>query len=121
MLVNSFFYIRNIIRDGDKVTAQLSLEPSHGIFNGHFPGMPVVPGVCMVEMIKEIFEEVISQPTKLKSSRHIKFLNVLNPNVHAEVFADIDFRESPDGYHLSAKIYFEDIFFFKMDSILVIG
>jgi len=121
MLSDSFFKINSLVQEKNTVTAHLFLNAAHVIFDGHFPGMPVVPGVCMVEMIKEIFEEVIGQKTKLKSSRHIKFLNVLNPIVHAEVVAEINYGENLEGYTLVAKIYAGDISFFKMDSVLVIG
>ena len=31
---------------------QVMLNPQHAIYNGHFPQQPVVPGVCMLQMIK---------------------------------------------------------------------
>ena len=35
-----------------KYSVSLRLESSHDIFKGHFPGNPVLPGVCQVEMVR---------------------------------------------------------------------
>lgn len=79
MLKNDFFYIRSITTDNNTINAVLELNPAHRIFEGHFPGQPVVPGVCMVQMIKEILETVTGNYLQLTSADHIKFLAFINP------------------------------------------
>ena len=37
---------------------QVMLNPQHVIYNGHFPQQPVVPGVCMLQIIKECIEKI---------------------------------------------------------------
>ena len=56
LLINDFFYLRSSTHSNEIINAQLQLNPAHRVFEGHFPGQPVVPGVCMVQMIKEILE-----------------------------------------------------------------
>ena len=119
MLAGSFFRIENLIVEEGRVSASLHLEPSHVIFNGHFPGLPVVPGVCMIQIVKEVLEQVLDRQTNLKSARNIKFLNVLNPNVHPEVLIELTFRENAEHFNLTARIYFESIIFFKMDAVFI--
>ncbi|HRH65753.1 MAG TPA: hypothetical protein PLU53_05615 [Bacteroidia bacterium] len=117
MLSGSFFTIGNSTVEGDKMTTHFYLNPSHEIFAGHFPGMPVVPGVCMVEMLKEVMEEVIGVKTKLKKAGNIKFLHVLDPNVYPEVMAELKVQDAQGDYTLSARIFFNDIIFLKMDAV----
>lgn len=116
MLAGSFFQIENLAVDGNKASASLRLEASHIIFGGHFPGQPVVPGVCMVQMIKEMLEQVLDRKMQLKSARNIKFLHVLDPTVHPEVLTEITFKLNHEAVDVSAKIYLDSIVFLKMDA-----
>jgi len=116
MLAGSFFTIENLVVDGNKVSARFRLEPSHIIFGGHFPARPVMPGVCMVQMIKEVLELVLDRKTQLKSARNIKFLNVLDPNVYPEVLTEMNFILNHETVDVSAKIYLDSTVFFKMDA-----
>lgn len=116
MLTGSFCTLTNSLIQGDQMTTTLTINADHEIFQGHFPGMPVVPGVCMVEMIKEILEEVVGMKTDLNKAGNIKFLHVLDPNVHAQINAEIKVKELPHGWNVSAKLFKEDIVFFKMDA-----
>ena len=49
------------------------------IYQGHFPGQPVVPGVCTLQMIKESAEQIVSQPLQYVQIASSKFLSAINP------------------------------------------
>jgi len=55
------------------------LKPGHPIYKGHFPGNPVVPGVCQIQMVKELIEKAVDHPLTLSRSDNIKFLSMINP------------------------------------------
>lgn len=57
----------------------IRLNAGHTIFKGHFPGNPIVPGVCQIQMVTEILEEHYKKPLFLKQVANIKFLAVLKP------------------------------------------
>ncbi|WP_051767312.1 3-hydroxyacyl-ACP dehydratase FabZ family protein [Streptomyces sp. NRRL S-37] len=40
---------RSVTRDGATVTAHATVDPGHEVFPGHYPGFPVLPGVCLIE------------------------------------------------------------------------
>ena len=44
--------------NGTDWAVQVMLNPQHAIYNGHFPQQPVVPGVCMLQIIKECIEKI---------------------------------------------------------------
>ena len=52
MLKNDFFTFTALQLEGDMVTTNIELNAAHSIFKGHFPGQPIVPGVCMMQMVK---------------------------------------------------------------------
>ena len=85
ILAGSFYHIFsfNTTATGElqqEFLAVIELDPDHPIFLGHFPGNPVVPGVCQVQMVKELLEKGMNQPLKLTESDNIKFLSLINPN-----------------------------------------
>ena len=47
--------------------------------------MPVVPGVCMVQILKELAEQMVHKNFQMSKAPVIKFLAVLQPEKHPEV------------------------------------
>lgn len=79
MLQGDFFYITELERDHSVVTAILRLDAGHPIFGGHFPGQPVVPGVCMMQMVKEVTEQALGKELQLVRADLLKFLAFVVP------------------------------------------
>ncbi|CAH0123853.1 3-hydroxyacyl-ACP dehydratase [Chryseobacterium sp. Bi04] len=59
--------------------ADISLNKDHDIFKGHFPGNPVTPGVCMMQIVKELTEEFVGSKLFLKTASNVKFMAIINP------------------------------------------
>jgi 3-hydroxyacyl-[acyl-carrier-protein] dehydratase len=97
MLLNDFFTISNLESHGHDVKASLIINADHRIFEGHFPGQPVVPGVCMMQMVKEILEQVLEKSTDLVSAAEMKFLAVINPVENNIIQAILNYTMIEDG------------------------
>jgi 3-hydroxyacyl-[acyl-carrier-protein] dehydratase len=97
MLKDDFFYIQSVNNDHGVISAMLEINPLHKIFEGHFPGQPVVPGVCMMEMVKEITETVTGREMFLQRADSIKFLSVIDPNVNRNVQARIKYVDNENN------------------------
>ncbi len=114
MLLNDFFTISNLESHGKDVKASLVINADHRIFEGHFPGQPVVPGVCMVQMVKEILEQVLGKSTDLVSAAEMKFLSVINPVENNIIQAILNYAIIEDGRILvSATLKKDEINHFK--------
>lgn len=55
------------------------LNPDHLIYKAHFPGQPVTPGVCILQMIQEILSEQEGMPLFIRKIKNVKFTNVISP------------------------------------------
>ena len=79
-LENDFFRIENIISvDGEPREVELNLNTSHWVYDAHFPGNPVTPGVCLVQMAAEILGQEYQQSLMLSLLKNIKFKKIVHP------------------------------------------
>ncbi|HVM89861.1 MAG TPA: hypothetical protein VMT76_16865 [Puia sp.] len=121
MLQENFFTIKYIHQDENAVKASLGLNAGHKIFDGHFPQTPVVPGVCMMQMAKEVLEDAIGKGTRVVAASHMKFLTVINPVETKTVQLDLKFfpRENKE-IEIVASLFNEGVIYFKFKGLLKI-
>jgi 3-hydroxyacyl-[acyl-carrier-protein] dehydratase len=96
MLVPNLYRILNQQIEATIIRAELEVNATHEIFKGHFPSVPVLPGVCMVQCVKELIESSIEKKTRLDKADMIKFLSMLNPVESNTITAEIIIREKTD-------------------------
>lgn len=80
---------------------RVKIAPDHSIFEGHFPGNPITPGVVQVQMVRELLQEHLQKPLRLVKMQSCKFLSILNPTLTPEFDITINFKE--DGNTLSVQ------------------
>ena len=112
-LLNDFYTIREITQ-GDRYLISIELNPEHEIYKGHFPGNPVVPGVCQTQIVKECIEKIKGINIMLVSGDNIKFTAVLNPEKNKEVSISLLIKEKEGGIiYADATIAAPDTQFFS--------
>lgn len=107
ILLGDFFTI-DTLENGH---ATLRLNPAHRIFEGHFPGQPVVPGVCMMQMMKEVLETMLGQKTRLVSAASAKFLAMIDPRVTPVIQAELAIH---GDISLDGRLFWEGTTFLKL-------
>ena len=117
ILSGDLFTIRPLHREGNSITATLELNSSHPVFEGHFPGLPVVPGVCQMQMVKEMLETVSGSETRLVKAGNMKFLAVINPVETPVVQLKLQFEITEAGYKVAASISSEAAVHFKFQGL----
>ena len=55
------------------------LNPDHLIYKAHFPGQPVTPGVCILQMIQELLSEQCGTRLYISKIKNAKFVNMISP------------------------------------------
>lgn len=114
MLMNDFYTVHELQPSLDSLSCVVVFNSTHQIFEGHFPGQPVVPGVCMVQITKELLQQQLDKSLILRSTGQVKFLQLITPDVIPEV--NISWKETDKGYLVGAS-FKKDADLFKLTCI----
>lgn len=98
MLLKDFYKVEKLDKTADrKYTAIVNLNKDHVIFKGHFPGNPVTPGVCMIQIIKELTQEILGCSLIMTSSSNVKFMALINPEINSTLVLDLEISGDLEG------------------------
>lgn len=75
-LRNSLYYLVS----SNESEYTIRFDASHPVFAGHFPGHPVVPGACLVQIAEELLSAHLSQKVRFTSVRNLKFRQPVTPD-----------------------------------------
>ena len=117
MLINDFYTTNDIVQLDNTYSCRVAFNADHSIFKGHFPGQPVVPGVCMMEIVKELLQAQLNKPLILRSARNVKFLGFITPDVQPAV--KISWKENEGAFVVNASFSSETAALFKLDGSYV--
>lgn len=79
-LLNDLYSIISRTSGEGRCDFTIALNPQHFIYKAHFPGEPITPGVCIMQIAKELLEEAVSQRLTLSCVKNIKFLRIISPS-----------------------------------------
>jgi 3-hydroxyacyl-[acyl-carrier-protein] dehydratase len=118
ILLNDFYTILQTVPTPGVVRAKIAINKNHRIFEGHFPGLPVVPGVCMLQIVREIMEVDCGRELKLSHADNMKFLSVINPEQNNEVDLLVNYTVEKGKFAINATLFAGTVTFFKLKATL---
>jgi len=114
-ILTNFYTVQSIDRtENGNFTARIVLNKEHDIFKGHFPGNPVTPGVCMMQIVKELTEECMGTQLFLKSASNVKFMAIINPFETPELTLQLDVTEHEQDIKVKNVTAFGETIALKM-------
>ena len=66
--------------DGNRLVTHCVVTADMPFFNGHFPGLPIMPAVAQIEMIRELLEKHAGWNTTIAGGSGLKFSGRIQPN-----------------------------------------
>jgi len=91
MLLENFYTVNTINRVADQsFLVEVTLNDKHEVFKGHFPNNPVTPGVGMMQIIKELTEEITGKKLFLSNASNVKFMALINPEATPDLKLELD-------------------------------
>ena len=120
MLLNNFFYIDQVIADESSIKADIRVNSNHPILMGHFPEQPIVPGVCMLEMLKEVIQFNYNKKYQLESASMIKFLTMFEPPQFTSASFNIQINPfESNKLQVNASLNSDDTIFLKFKGVFI--
>lgn len=119
MLLKDFYIVKALERTTDsKYKAQITINEKHEVFQGHFPGNPIMPGVCMMQIIKELTEEIMACSLFMESLSNVKFMALINPFVHPDLVLELDVTPTEDNLIKVKNVsYFDETVALKLSCV----
>ncbi|MBS1524673.1 MAG: hypothetical protein JST19_03425 [Bacteroidetes bacterium] len=116
----ALFRVSALHHQNHTVSAVLRIDADSDILKGHFPGHPVVPGASMLQIVKEVLEDALQTPLRLKKADRLKFMSLVEPSRAEEVQLEIGYRMQHDGgIHVSGKLSAGETACFKFQGTFV--
>ena len=105
MLLGEYFIIQDRQEEENSVIFSVALNPGHNVYKGHFPDMPVSPGVCSIQLIKECLQQKVGKKLLLKNISQCKFLSVIVPSENGNLRVNMQITETGEkSYKIKATI-----------------
>lgn len=119
MLLQDFYKIISLENTADsKYLAMLLINEEHEVFKGHFPGNPIMPGVCMMQIIKELTEQITESSLFMQSLSNVKFMALINPFNTPELRLELDVTTTEENLVKVKNItYFDETVALKLSSV----
>lgn len=103
MLENNFFTIIAKKSNENQVCFTVRINAEHPIFGGHFPGDPITPGVCIVQMACDLFSHLQQQRFVVSSLKNAKFMQIIRPLETAEIDFQISYQMAENQNDFDVK------------------
>jgi 3-hydroxyacyl-[acyl-carrier-protein] dehydratase len=114
MLKDHFYHIISTTHQDNSIAVTLQLNIDHAIFGGHFPGQPVVPGACMLQMVKEVLSNALNIEYQLKKADNLKFIAPVDPRMVDELELKLSYKPIEPGLQVTGSLSANGVVCFKM-------
>jgi 3-hydroxyacyl-[acyl-carrier-protein] dehydratase len=121
MLKDSLYKIKSLAHQDNAIQAILEINEHHDILNGHFPGQPVLPGACMLQIVKEVLEDTLSSSFQLKIATNLKFTQLIDPHDNNLIELKLNYKLMKDKqFQVSTNLLSEETICFKFQGVFVL-
>lgn len=109
-----FTIVSENVSDGT-AECNIQLNSEHPIYKGHFPSDPITPGVCIVQMVTDLFSHIQKQDFVLNKVKNVKFIQIIRPTEHPIVTYKLNWEPEEDGaYKIKAIVCYHETVFSKI-------
>jgi 3-hydroxyacyl-[acyl-carrier-protein] dehydratase len=119
MLLKDFYKILSVEPiSGSQHVAAILINEKHIVFKGHFPDNPIMPGVCMMQIIKELTEQITESSLVMQKLIDVKFTALINPFLTPELRLELEISTTEEGLiKVKNTSYFNDTVALKLNCL----
>lgn len=113
--MEDFYQVTDVVVSDVEWQGCITFNPSHRIFKGHFPGQPVVPGACLIDLVQDMFAQHILLPVQLINASMVKFIQPVLPET--VLLLKLKWVEATGQFTLNASATTVGTTVFKIEAI----
>ena len=118
MLLKDFYKVISLEQTtAQQFTAIILVNENHEVFKGHFPENPIMPGVCMMQIIKELTENITKSALVVQSLSNVKFMALINPFATPELRLELDITDEENTVKVKNVSYFNETVALKLSIV----
>lgn len=76
-------------KEDGKIVFSVSVNPDSKVFEGHFPGHPVCPGVCGMAIIRGCAEQAVGRSLTIESVKQCRFVTLATPDKASQLTVEM--------------------------------
>lgn len=80
----------------------ITMLADHCVYQGHFPGNPITPGVMTLKMIRECVEATVKKPLHYTSIKNCRYVALIRPNDKLKLSTTIE--DNGETYTIKATL-----------------
>ncbi len=86
--------------------AKASVDANHPVFHGHFPGIPVLPGVCSLYLIRTCTEHFLGCNMRYNTVDSCKFTAMIDPLRNEKISVQVNIKQGEEGIQIRALMLY---------------
>lgn len=79
ILKNNLYKVKSSLQSDEGFEYQIFLNADCVIYKAHFPGQPITPGVCIIQIAQELYELETTHVLSIAMIKNVKFLSIMKP------------------------------------------
>lgn len=116
MLIKELYSIQSFTETDGSVQASVKLNKDHEVFKGHFPGNPIMPGVCTIQLVKELTEKALDKKLFLSVVSNVKFMAIINPEKNETIQVVLNISEEEGTVKVKNTVSYEHTLALKLNA-----
>ena len=115
-LKNDFYIVQACDANAKGAVYTVTLNEKHPIYAAHFPGNPITPGVCIIQMVEELLSLMTNHTLSLVTLHNVKFLSTIIPGKTGSLKVSLQADDSIDSVKVKAVIADENVTYTKISA-----
>lgn len=118
-MLRGLFTIKSTSAEGTSAfTTKAAMNANHPVFQGHFPGTPVLPGVCSLYLIRTCTELFPGCSLRYHRVESCKFTAMIDPLRNEVIIVQRNIKKDEEGIQIKAFMLYGNSTVLKLQATM---
>ncbi len=118
-MLKDLFYIESLNKESEStLTAIACMDGNNPVFTGHFPGRPILPGVCSLFLVRQCMEHILGKALNYNQIDFCKFPGMADPANPEKIYLRIYWEHVNDSIKIKAEMKHGSLTVLKLQALL---